>query len=985
MARARTSERPVVSLVPQSGIQFLDFELDIDTLPKTTRSFWEERIGSQVDSEGKVPVLLRVLQFDEQANALVDPVTGQHPPESEIYQFNRVRGLEPHLDKWVPVPVLRVRARGQDGAPVYDQGPTNWARVRVTEVKDRTAGGPSHRVTLAFDTALRPREEGRPYVAPSVQDSAEEQEFAFVADERHNAWFLNEAWVDQWLDELLREMRQAQRGGRALREEDFPHTGEHWARYLTFLGLLADAQILPRIKLIDAVSQHRRYVPIDVDLVLDVGNSRTCGILVEYNPDERMNFNDSYVLKLRDLGRPEQVYERPFESKVEFARAHFGKDVVSRRSGRGNAFYWPSPVRVGPEAVRLATEALGNEGMTGLSSPKRYLWDERAVSQGWRFNGMAGDGVTTEPPVSGPFMAHLTEEGEVLRQVRRGQPAVRPRFSRSSMYTLLLAEILMQAVVQINAPANRGNRRHAEVPRRLRRVVLTMPPAMPLAEQRVARRRTEAAIKLTWDLLGWSEGAAHAPPEPRAMLNLDEATATQLVYLYTEATQRFQGDIEALFQLIGRVREGYGAQPCLRVASIDIGGGTTDLMVTTFTVEGSQAINPQQNFREGFKLAGDDILAAVIERIVVPPILDRLKATGAPDAKALVRTLVGGDFGGQSELERHLRRQFVTQVLEPVGLDLLHAYESAKSRAPGELYNRSFREVLGATLTDRLAGFLQEPAHAAGARGFDLAEVRVSADWTRIDTVVRSVMRQILGDLCEVVHAYDCDILLLSGRPSRLAAVQDTVLAKLPVMPDRIVPMYQYYVGGWYPFRDANARIADPKTTAAVGAMLAALAEGHLEGFLLRTSKLRMKSTARFIGKMDISGQIKRDSVLLSEIDLDRARDRNAPQEFEVDFLAPIFLGFRQLGIERWPATPLYYMEYSNPDSVARVALPLKVRVERAALDEDSPEEMKEDFVITEIEDATGSTLRKTDVMLRLQTIRSEAGYWRDTGVLQIA
>ena len=147
------------------------------------------------------------------------------------------------------------------------------------------------------------------------------------------------------------------------------------------------------------------------------------------------------------------------------------------------------------------------------------------MSQGWRYNGIAGDGVTTEPPVSGPFMAYLTEEGEVLRQARRGQPAVRPRFSRSAMYTLLLAEILMQAIVQINAPENRGNRRHAEVPRRLRRVILTMPPAMPLAEQRVMRRRTEAAIKLTWDLLGWSEGAAHAPPEPRAMLNLDATSA----------------------------------------------------------------------------------------------------------------------------------------------------------------------------------------------------------------------------------------------------------------------------------------------------------------------------------------------------------------------------------------------------------------------------------------------------------------------------
>src|SRR5947209_5268663 len=120
MTRGRAGERPVVSLVPHSGIQFLDLALDIDALPKTTRSFWEERIG-QPDSEGKIPVLLRVLQFDEAASVLVDPVTGQHPPEAEIYSFNRARGLEPHLDKWVPLPFFRVRARGQDGAPIYDQ------------------------------------------------------------------------------------------------------------------------------------------------------------------------------------------------------------------------------------------------------------------------------------------------------------------------------------------------------------------------------------------------------------------------------------------------------------------------------------------------------------------------------------------------------------------------------------------------------------------------------------------------------------------------------------------------------------------------------------------------------------------------------------------------------------------------------------------------------------------------------------------------
>src|SRR5689334_18275593 len=163
----RLQQRAVVSLVPHSGIQFLDLELDLDALPRTTRFFWEEKVPGQPNAEGKIPVLLRCLYPDEGAAALRDPVTGQTPPEDEVYQFNRAKALEPHLGKWVPLPYFRVRARGTDGAPVFDQGPANWARLRIVEIARREPGGPTHRVTLAFDTALRPREEGRPYLAPA--------------------------------------------------------------------------------------------------------------------------------------------------------------------------------------------------------------------------------------------------------------------------------------------------------------------------------------------------------------------------------------------------------------------------------------------------------------------------------------------------------------------------------------------------------------------------------------------------------------------------------------------------------------------------------------------------------------------------------------------------------------------------------------------------------------------------------------------------
>ena len=42
--------------------------------------------------------------------------------------------------------------------------------------------------------------------------------------------------------------------------------------------------------------------------------------------------------------------------------------------------------RVGPEATRLAARRRGTEGNTGMSSPKRYLWDEEAQTREWRFN-----------------------------------------------------------------------------------------------------------------------------------------------------------------------------------------------------------------------------------------------------------------------------------------------------------------------------------------------------------------------------------------------------------------------------------------------------------------------------------------------------------------------------------------------------------------------------------------------------------------------
>jgi hypothetical protein len=270
-----------------------------------------------------------------------------------------------------------------------------------------------------------------------------------------------------------------------------------------------------------------------------------------------------------------------------------------------------------------------------------------------------------------------------------------------------------------------------------------------------------------------------------------------------------------------------------------------------------------------------------------------------------------------------------------------------------------------------------------------LEATEIAAHAGRVDAVVQAALGPVIADLCEVIHAFNCDWLLLSGRPSRLRAVANMVLAKMPVPPHRIVGMHRYAAGSWYPFRDPAGRVDDPKTTAAVGAMLCALAEGRLEGFLMRTSRLAMRSTARFLGRMELSGQILRSNVLLNDPDREvpLARSGEPPEvKFSMEFRAPVFLGYRQLDLERWTANRLYILEYANPDNVPQLRLPLTLSILRSEIDPDSAdaEERREEFVVDEIMDAEGDPQHRSVVRLRLQTERSEAGYWRDTGALSV-
>jgi hypothetical protein len=174
------------------------------------------------------------------------------------------------------------------------------------------------------------------------------------------------------VDELFVQFKTAQRGGRALRVEDREPL-EHAARYVSFVQFLGATDPVPSLKLIDTYSTDAAVKPVTVDLVLDVGNSRTCGMLIETFPNQqRIDLGNSFILQLRDLSEPHQTYEDPFESDVQLAQAQFGKEYLSRASMRARAFFWPSLVRVGPEAARFRSRAACRSSPK-LRSPAEWL------------------------------------------------------------------------------------------------------------------------------------------------------------------------------------------------------------------------------------------------------------------------------------------------------------------------------------------------------------------------------------------------------------------------------------------------------------------------------------------------------------------------------------------------------------------------------------------------------------------------------------
>jgi hypothetical protein len=1005
----RDGREALVPLIPNSGIQFLDIPLNLKDLEF-------ERGWFDLPRESGLAALREARRSEDGRSwkLLGDTPQSFEARDPAIFQPALDEALLPFLNEWIPLPYLLRQADGPPDLRRLDHGPQNWARLRIVALTTPEPEGYTHRAVLAFDTTTQEAAR-RDFLAPRA---GERGIFVLGTTLRELAWLLagrtgadgapKPSWVANWVEELY---RRRDHQGEAL-DPRAPIGNRHLACYLTLLGALGATGMMPRVELVDLrTAENTPGGYIDVDLVLDLGNSRSCGFLVE-RAQGRPSISDGYRLALRDLSAPEHVWDEPFQSRLEFANHHFGNDDHSLDAGSDYAFYWPSPVRIGPEAARLSALSIGAEGQTGLSSPKRYVWDDRERLTPWRPNPTTAQGVGQ---LIGHYLNHLTPDGRPLSQAQGGVSAVRALFSRASLFSLFLLEVLLQARSQINSYAARYGRQDIAAPRRLASVILTVPPALPVEELALMRDRADHAVRLLSDVTNGiaarpRSGAAAATTTTQPVFipveaKLDEATATQIVYLFDQVSHVHRGDAPLFLDLVGRPRAlvpGAAPVPSVRIGSIDVGGGTTDLAIHTFTLEDNVVV-PREDFREGFRVAGDDVLEQVVMRHVLPAVAEAMAAAGAGEERARRFLISTFRVPASNEPERQSRRLVLGHVLAPAALALLARYEGWTPLASGGVATLPLRALLGeaaATLAARpvagtkpadpraraAAWFDDRAAQEAGAPGFRLLDTPIAVDLAAIHETVRQTIREPLEPLCEIVHHHRCDMLLLSGRGARWPAVAEIVLGSLCIEPDRVVPMHRYHVGAWYPHADGTGRISDPKTTVAVGAMLHRLLRGGQLDNLSMRDKFGARSTARYIGVMSDS-KIPRERILFEGVDLD-IQPGGDPVVKELRVPGSCFLGFRQFAAPRWPASPLYRLAFDSPQAAEGVKLPVRLAIRRK-----QPRASKaEAEPVTEFEilrgsqvDAVGNRLRDNTIVLTLQTLAAEEGsHWQDSGQLDL-
>lgn len=928
------------------------------------------------------------------------PIESETPEESGCFQvsFNKCK-WEKFENKWWPFPFFKNNGNGKS-----EFGPTNWCRFKLIpdSVKDNLK---KYNIILAFDTRTLYEQEDF-----EDEDLKEMPVFSSAYDRSNDYGICNNEFslVDfcskskkcDWVDEYILKTFHNISDITDLKVKK-PKLN-YLAQYIFIIRYIQQLNVLPQITLFS----DRNVAFGNVDLVIDIGNSRTCAVLFDEG-----DFTKVDPLELQDFSNPVadgklNKHKDSFDMRLAFREADFGGSLIENSS----QFVFPSMVRLGTEANKLMYEATnlntGIEKISTYSSPKRYLWDNKPQRKEWEFVTLEGErgksiwikGISEQLNPDGSLNAEGSGGAKIL-------------FSRKALMTFSFLEIFAQAKMQSNSFEYRNRWGNESSPRKIRRIIITCPPAMSRFEQIALRKCAEEAFIILERFYNGTYNKEIEEKEAHSQVNVvpsvkylsnkeerkewiyDEATCAHFVYLYAEITKRYLNNCTEYFHFYGKVRNDLGdyQKKSLTIGSVDIGAGTTDLMIAAYKYNDSEqcSLTPVPLFWESFYFAGDDLLKELVIQFVIEgqyaAIQKKLEKSGRTnEITGLNADFFGKDDARKTIKDRKIRSEFNLQVALPIVLKFLELLQENEI----EKQTLTFEDIfIPNAPTKRVL------EHFEKHFGFTVESLQWHYDKKIISKIVEKTFDSLASKISTLLAYYGCDIVLLSGRPTSLKPLADLFLKYFAVSPNRLITLNDYRVGRWYPFHNADGYFENTKSIVAVGAMIGnyASTKGSIDGFSLNLNELKEKllPTSEYFTKSEQDGEP------FITPDINRAT-------IEVASL-PLRIWCRQLNTESYPTRTFYILDFNeekikgqikskfeltededkrkikdffeNEITRIRTLMPLKISIVRENYLED-----RESLCIESVETYGLEELPQAYFALQIQSMSESENYWLDSG-----
>ena len=994
-----------ISLISNSSIQYYKFvsEINLD-YSKSNKIYFHQPFDTNILDFTLDPLLKVVIQDTEKYyrkqelvdhdfivnNKLKDDVDINSCTEIvDFYETSSLKKALKHFKKkWIPVPYFKDNSINKD--IMY---PTDWVRLYFDcdEEYNRI------KLVLAIDTTLAKNESDK--TGPQLSLNPDENIFKIHTNDINISNFLfsnntSTSWVEGYLADIFYGKNDELRYEQPVKQ--------YVSHYLLLIKWIESLKETPELQLFtDDIKK------IPVDLVIDIGNSATCALLFENQNDDAFTFEKVKKINIQDYTNPQLEYNDPFPMNLVFRESNFG--AINKEKYHNNKFTVPSFVRIGYEAENIINNAtinfnLGYELKTYNSSPKRYLWDKNASEKEWEFYPNDFN------KIKKVYLSGISEQLKIDGALTNGEVfGSKSLFSRNSLMKFVFLELLIHAYVQINSYKFREEHGNLTIPRTLKRITISCPTGMIQYEQIALREAAEDACKLlnnyvkfyfdSNDNKFWFELPEIIPSikdiskklpelEDRKDWIYDEATSCQLVFIYSLLSKKLQGNNYVIENYL------FNNKDKITIGSIDIGAGTTDVMIANYSLNKEQKsinIKPDPQYWDSFKLAGDELLKEIIQQVIIEGRINSIndegctgvienfaKAKGINNISEKLNGFFGQDTNNIGYIAKMMRKAFIHQVAIPIAMHYL------KNANNNNHQTVSFEQIIGKEFTNKeLIVYFEKHF------GFNFLEIKWNISSKKINTITSSVFDSIVKQICLVLNQYECDYVVLSGKPCSLESLEEIFLKYLSISPNNLINLNTYWIGKWFPYSDNRGFVKDQKTMVSVGAIIALMAGklNKINDLKINTEIIKQKiiSTADYIVKSNYNSK---EIILTPKKNENKVLVQTLPYQF----------GYSKYTSKNYPVSDLYRISLNN-NEISKIVktrfqskensfieeqinneknkifqnLPLKITLSREI--DDSKEELK----IESVEDAEGNDKPNKFFKLNYQTLDNENGYWLDT------